>query len=105
MSKSFFIADTHFGSETIIRYEKRPFGSVQEMEEALIAKWNQVVEKDDTHYDYASMSVYELRKLLNTKFNSYRNSREARRELERRGVVLTRKYNRSTDRKKIMEDE
>ena len=51
------------------------------------------------------MSVYELRKLLNTKFNSYRNSREARRELERRGVVLTRKYNRSTDRKKIMEDE
>ncbi len=50
MSKSFFIADTHFGSETIIRYEKRPFGSVQEMEEALIAKWNQVVEKDDTVY-------------------------------------------------------
>lgn len=68
-------------------------------------EFDEVVEKDDTHYDYASMSVYELRKLLNTKFNSYRNSREARRELERRGVVLTRKYNRSTDRKKIMEDE
>lgn len=54
-------------------------------------------------YDYASMTVYELKQLLNTKFNTYKQSREARRELERRGVVLTRKYNRSKDNK-IMEE-
>ena len=50
------------------------------------------------------MSIYELKQLLNTRFNSYRNSREARRELEKRGVVLTKKYNRN-EIKKMKEDE
>lgn len=79
-------------------------GKLQEFK----VEFDEVKIKDEEHYDYASMSVYELRKLLNTKFNSYKNSREARRELESRGIVLTRKYNRNTDgfnKKKIMEDE
>lgn len=50
MSKSFFIADTHFGSESIMRYENRPFETVREMEQALIANWNQVVSEEDTVY-------------------------------------------------------
>lgn len=58
----------------------------------------------DELYDYTAMSIYELKQLLNTKFNSYRNSREARRELERRGVVLTKKYNRN-EVKRMKEDE
>ena len=59
---------------------------------------------NNERYDYTAMSIYELKQLLNTRFNSYRNSREARRELEKRGVVLTKKYNRN-EIKKMKEDE
>lgn len=59
---------------------------------------------NDERYDYTTMSIYELKQLLNTRFNSYRNSREARRELEKRGVVLTKKYNRN-EIKRMKEDE
>ncbi|HET8930916.1 MAG TPA: hypothetical protein VFN21_09690 [Acidimicrobiales bacterium] len=43
----YFTADLHFGHENIIRYCKRPFASVAEMDAALVAKWNEVVSADD----------------------------------------------------------
>ena len=47
MSKTFFIADTHFGDERIRKYENRPFESVLEMDSALVDRWNSVVGFDD----------------------------------------------------------
>ena len=52
-------------------------------------------EIDDSVYDYTNMSIYELRCLLERKFNSYRNQNCARRELNRRGIVLNKKYKRN----------
>lgn len=49
---------------------------------------------DDKVYDYVNMSIYELRCLLVRKFNSTRNQYCARRELNRRGIPITRKYKR-----------
>ena len=48
MSKTYMIADLHFGGENIIRYENRPFQSVEEMERALIENWNSIVAEEDT---------------------------------------------------------
>lgn len=44
---NFYIADMHFGHKNIIRYDNRPFGSVEEMDKALIQLWNETVGSDD----------------------------------------------------------
>jgi calcineurin-like phosphoesterase family protein len=64
----FFTADTHFGHEGIIRMCGRPFGSVADMNEVLIARWNAVVRPQDDIYhlgDFAYRSHPEhLRELF-----------------------------------------
>ncbi len=42
-----FTSDTHFGHANVLRYSKRPFASVEEMNEAMIARWNARVAPDD----------------------------------------------------------
>jgi len=47
---TYFISDLHLGHERIIKLCNRPFGSVTEMNEALIEGWNKKVKKNDTVY-------------------------------------------------------
>ena len=47
MRKIFFIADTHFGSDAVRRYENRPFATVEEMDRVMTERWNSVVSPDD----------------------------------------------------------
>jgi calcineurin-like phosphoesterase family protein len=67
----FFTSDTHFGHETIIRLCKRPFGSVEEMNETLVARWNETVAPGDTVYHLGDFcyrnahAVSEYRRQLN----------------------------------------
>lgn len=42
-----FTSDLHLGHANIIRYSGRPFASVDEMDRALVARWNAVVGDDD----------------------------------------------------------
>lgn len=46
----FVVADTHFGHKNIIGFEPehRPFATVEEHDEALIERWNAVVNPKDT---------------------------------------------------------
>lgn len=61
-----FTADTHFGHENIISYCGRPFNSIAEHDDALVANWNSAVNKGDTVYhlgDFAFMKRDEVRSL------------------------------------------
>ncbi len=58
----YLIADTHFGDEAILRYENRPFQSVEEMDEALIRNWNNTVKPEDTVFILGDFSSYDLQK-------------------------------------------
>lgn len=44
----YYIADTHFGHENILHMCRRPFGTIEEMNEALIAAWNERATGNDT---------------------------------------------------------
>ncbi|MHC2109124.1 metallophosphoesterase family protein [Methylobacterium sp. CM6246] len=43
----FFTADHHFGHANIIRFCRRPFADIVEMDEAMIDRWNAVVGPSD----------------------------------------------------------
>jgi calcineurin-like phosphoesterase family protein len=45
-----FTSDTHYDHANIIKYSKRPFADVEEMNEALVVAWNAVVRPGDTVY-------------------------------------------------------
>jgi len=44
----FFSADCHFFHSAILKFSKRPFGNVEEMNEKLIEKWNEKIPKQST---------------------------------------------------------
>lgn len=50
MSKNLYIADTHFGHGNILRFDSRPFSTVDEMESELVNRWAMAVEPKDTVY-------------------------------------------------------
>lgn len=47
---TYFTADQHFGHFNIIRLSHRPFASLDEMNETMIARWNTKVWDEDTVY-------------------------------------------------------
>ena len=46
----FYTSDLHLGHANVIRFDKRPFADVEEMDQYIIARWNERVSEDDTVY-------------------------------------------------------
>ena len=65
--KTWFISDTHFNHENIIKYCDRPFASKEEMNQELIKRWNNTVSKNDIVWflgDFALGGREECKSLL-----------------------------------------
>lgn len=65
----YFTADHHFHHKNILKYEKRPFPSVEEMNVSMIDKWNSCVTKEDIVYhlgDFAFGGRERVEKILNS---------------------------------------
>lgn len=54
---TWFTADHHFGHANIITYCNRPFYSAGEMDEAMVARWNEVVRPDDVVYHLGDLTL------------------------------------------------
>jgi addiction module RelB/DinJ family antitoxin len=50
LQKVFFTSDLHFGHENVLRFDNRPFSSVEEMDAELVRRWNTKVGKGDLVY-------------------------------------------------------
>ena len=61
MGRKFYIADLHFGHKNIIKFSKRKFKDVDEMDEIFIRRWNNKVDKDDDVYVLGDM-IYKSKK-------------------------------------------
>ena len=69
MAKVFFIADTHFGDERIIKYENRPFENSKQMDNEIIKRWNDVVTNDDSVYLLGDFGADGYEKEILSKLN------------------------------------
>lgn len=72
--KRWIISDMHFGHKNIINLEKRPFYSLEEMDEAIINNWNSTVDKLETVYVLGDVSFYNMEKTkeIINKLNGYK---------------------------------
>lgn len=63
----YFTADTHFGHTNVLKYENRPFMCIEEMDNYLIYRWNQVVRPGDTVYhlgDFAFCGIDRMQEIF-----------------------------------------
>jgi calcineurin-like phosphoesterase family protein len=72
MKRIFFIGDNHFGDDTIRMLETRPFKTVEEQTEKMVALWNEVVTNEDIVYivgDFINPNAdgYHFEKIKNLK--------------------------------------
>jgi len=54
----FFTSDTHFGDPRVLRIDKRPFKTIPEHDDALIANWNAVVSADDEVWHLGDFALH-----------------------------------------------
>ncbi|MBR1531559.1 MAG: metallophosphoesterase, partial [Eubacterium sp.] len=62
---TYFISDLHFGHRNILRFDCRPFSTIEEHDEYLISQWNDTVGIDDDVWILGDISWYSALKTVN----------------------------------------
>lgn len=57
MANMWFTSDSHFSHENIIQFQGRPFTDAREMDETLVARWNQCVMPSDHIYHLGDVTM------------------------------------------------
>ena len=68
----YYISDLHIGHQNCIKFDQRPFSTLEEMHDTIVKNWNSVVKKDDDVYilgDYAWRNEIGLEILKKSLFN------------------------------------
>lgn len=74
MTRTFIYSDPHFYHNNIIKYENRPFSSVEEMNETIIKNHNSIIKKKDWVFilgDFALAGKEATEKICN-RLNGYK---------------------------------
>ena len=64
MSKIFYISDLHFGHGNCLSFDARPFKDIEEHDDELIKRWNNVVGIDDDVWILGDISWYNATKTI-----------------------------------------
>jgi calcineurin-like phosphoesterase family protein len=70
--RTHFTSDTHFGDTRVLRIDRRPFRSLPDHDEALVALWNETVQASDTVWhlgDFAAARTPEKVDVLLERLN------------------------------------
>jgi len=60
----FFTSDEHYDHKNILKYQKRPFDTVEKMNEELIKRHNEMIAHNDTVYHIGDFSFCNPDKIL-----------------------------------------
>lgn len=60
-----FTADTHFGAKRALELSRRPYKTVEEMDEDIISLWNSIVKPNEEVWHLGDFGNYEIVKRLN----------------------------------------
>lgn len=61
----YFTSDTHFNQQRTLELSRRPFDSVEHMNNTLIQNWNSIVKPEDTVYHLGDFGDIVYREYLN----------------------------------------
>lgn len=50
MSEVFFISDTHFFHNSVLKFDNRPFNTIEKMHQVMLERWNKKVKNEDIVY-------------------------------------------------------
>lgn len=93
MSKILYISDTHFCHANMLKYDERPWLTIEEGDKALIEKWNTAVTDDDL--------VYMLGDFV---WGNYENCKNIISQLKGQIYIIKGNHDRSANLNKLMVD-
>ena len=75
MAETRFISDLHMGHANCLKFDKRPFSSIEEQDEIIIANHNSVMRPSDTCWILGDFSWYNPQKTIEVfkRFNGHLN--------------------------------